>query len=128
LQGIIRIPNKKIGSVICLNLSDELHDIALKMVANILEIKGYQVYFSGQYTKIEKLEVVFDKFQPQGVFISTTWMEDVQKTQQELALVLKVSEMHNAEVYLGGQGIYLLELSNPSISKIIESFQELYDL
>jgi methanogenic corrinoid protein MtbC1 len=109
LQGIIRIPNKKIGSVICLNLSDELHDIALKMVANILEIKGYQVYFSGQYTKIEKLEVVFDKFQPQGVFISTTWMEDVQKTQQELALVLKVSEMHNAEVYLGGQGIYLLE-------------------
>jgi len=128
LQGIIRIPNEKIGSAICLNLSDELHDIALKMVANILEVKGYQVYFSGHYTNTDKIDLAFEKFRPDQLYLSCTWVEDIQKTQQELDTLLRISEMHNAEVYLGGQALYLLDLHHPSITKIIDSFKELYDL
>jgi excisionase family DNA binding protein len=126
LQGIMRIPNKKIGSAICLNLSDELHDIALKMVANILEVKGYQVYFSGQYTNIEKIELAFEKFEPERLFLSCTWVEDIQKTQSELKDILKICDQYETNIFLGGQGVPLLTMDHPRISGILETFEELF--
>ena len=126
LQGIIRDPEKKVGSAICLNLSSELHDIALKMVANILELRGYHIYFSGQYTDLFGVEQAFIRCHPDRVYLSCTWVEDVEKTQSELNVILENAEKYDSDVYIGGQGIYLLNLKHPRIVKIIQSFEEVH--
>lgn len=124
LQGIISIPTAKIGRAICLNLSTELHDIALKMVANILELRGYQVYFSGQYTDVFKIEYAFEKFRPERIYLSCTWVDDLEKTQAELDKTLKNCDIYNTAMYLGGQGVRLLKLDHPRIARVIDSFKD----
>lgn len=126
LQGIIKIPAEKTGRAICLNLSGELHDIALRMAANILELKGYQVYFSGQYTSATKVEQGFERFKPQRLYISSTWIENVPQTQEEMNRILEVCEQHGVDVYLGGQAIQLLQIEHPRIKNYLRSFQEAY--
>lgn len=126
LQGIIKILGQKIGRAVCLNLSLELHDIALKMVANILEVKGYQVYFSGQYTNILKIEQAFEKFQPDRLYISSTWIDDVERTRQEFDHILAVCEHHGVDVYWGGQAIPHLKIDHPRIKKYLRNFEEAY--
>lgn len=126
LQGIISIPSQKIGRAICLNLSAELHDIALKMVANLLETRGFQVYFSGQYTDIFKSEQAFERFKPDRMYISCTWVEDVERTQAELDQILRYCDIYDVDVYLGGQGLSMLDLTHHKIAKVMKVFEEVY--
>jgi len=128
LQGIIKIPQKKIGRAICLNLSHELHDIALKMVANILELRGYQVYFSGQYTNIYRIEKVFEKFRPDRIYISSTWLEDVEETQREIDQILKLCENYQTDVYLGGQAVKFLKIDKPRIKGYLHNFETVAEI
>lgn len=128
LQGIIKIPQKKIGRAICLNLSHELHDIALKMVANILEIRGYQVYFSGQYTSIYRIEQAFEKFRPDRLYISSTWFEEVEETQREIDQILKICEKYHTGVYLGGQAIKLLKIDHPRVQGYLHNFETVAEI
>lgn len=128
LQGIIKIPQKKIGRAICLNLSHELHDIALKMVANILELRGYQVYFSGQYTNIYKIEQAFEKFQPDRLYISSTWIQDVEDTQQEIDQILKLCEKYHTDVYLGGKAVKFLKIDKPRIKGYLHNFETVAEI
>lgn len=127
LQGIIKIPAKKIGRAVCLNLSLELHDIALKMVANILETRGFQVYFSGQHTHIFKIEQAFEKFRPQRLYISSTWFEDAERAQQEFDQILTACEKYNIDVYAGGQAIRHLKIDHPRVKKYLHNFGEAYN-
>ena len=127
LQGIIKIPTKKIGRAVCLNLSLELHDIALKMVANILETKGYQVYFSGQHTNIFKIEQAFEKFQPDRLYISSTWFDDAERARQEFDQILAACEQYNVDVYPGGQAIRHLKIDHPRVKKYLGNFKEAYN-
>lgn len=122
LQGIIKIPQKKVGRAVCLNLSLELHDIALKMVANILELRGYQVYFSGQYTNNYKIEQAFEKFQPDRLYISSTWIQDIEETQREFDQILKISEKYNAGIYLGGQAVKLMKIDHTRMKGYLHNF------
>lgn len=126
LQGIIKIPVEKTGRAVCLNLSGELHDIALRMAANILELKGYQVYFSGQHTSIINLEQGFERFKPQRLYISSTWIENVAQTREEMNRILEVCEQHGVAVFLGGQAVELLQIAHPRIKNYLRSFQEAY--
>lgn len=126
LQGIIKIPAEKTGRAICLNLSGELHDIALRMAANILELKGYQVYFSGQYTSVTNVEQGFERFKPQRLYISSTWIENVPQTREEMNRILEVCEQHGVDVFLGGQAVQLLQIEHPRIKNYLRSFQDAY--
>lgn len=126
LQGIIKIPAEKTGRAICLNLSGELHDIALRMAANILEMKGYQVYFSGQYTSVTKIEQGFERFKPQRLYISSSWIENVAQTREEMNGILTVCEQHGVDLFLGGQAAQLLQIEHPRIKNYLRSFREAY--
>ncbi len=126
LQGIINIPSRKIGRAFCMNLSSELHDIALKMVAHILELRGFQVYFSGQNTNVFKIEQAFEKFKPNRLYISCTWVEDIEKTQEEFNRILKICQEYKTDIFLGGRGIYILNLDHQKIVTLIDTFEQLY--
>lgn len=126
LQSAMQIPSKKIGTALCLNFSSELHDIALKLVDHILEIRGYKVLFSGQITPLYKLESIFEKFQPDRVYISSTVVSEISLAQLELNHLLELCENNSAEVYVGGRGMDKLNIDHPAITARLKSFKEVY--
>ncbi len=126
LQGIIQLPSEKIGTAFCLIMSHELHDVAIKMVDHVLELKGYKILFSGQMTPSIKIERIFDIYQPDRVYISSTIVTDVNLVQAEFDKICYVAQAHNAQVFVGGQGFDVIDFSHPAVEKRMHSFEELF--
>lgn len=124
LQGIIKIPKEKNSTALLLNLSGELHDIALKMVDHILEERGFNVLFSGQFTPGLKIEQVFSKSRPQRLYISSLYIDDLSSVQEELNYILDISQEFNTRVYIGGSGFDKLSYNHPSVEKRLNNFSE----
>lgn len=127
LQGIIRIPKEKKGNALCLNLANELHDLALKMVDHILEIKAFRVLFSGQITPVIKMEKVFEIFKPDRVYVSSTVVEDLNFTQLEFNEICNLSEQFNSSIYIGGKGFDFINHEHPAVKERINSYEELFN-
>jgi excisionase family DNA binding protein len=126
LQGVLQLPTQKIGKALCLMMSTELHDIALKMVDHILEIRGYQTYYSGQLTPSIKIEKVFETFRPDRVYISSTAVPDLNIAQAEFDKICYVSAAYKATVIVGGRGFDMIEYQHPAVSRRIFTFEEVY--
>jgi MerR family transcriptional regulator, light-induced transcriptional regulator len=126
LQGIIRIPSEKIGKVLCITPSKELHDIPLKMVDHVLEARGYRIYYSGQLTPIAKIDQIFDKIKPDRLYISCTFVNDVHETQEEINELFRISGVYGTRVYVGGRGFDLLLHHNPVVEKRGYTFEEVH--
>lgn len=126
LQGIIRIPAKKTGKAFCLNLSYELHDIALKMTDHILEARGYKTFYSGQTTPILKLEHLFEKVRPQRVYISSTLIKDTAVFEEEFRNVCDIGEQFEAQVFIGGQGFDHVSIDHSAIKQRLYTFEEVH--
>lgn len=124
LQGIIRIPKEKIGNVLCLNFSEELHDIALKMADHILEARGFNVLFTGQITLLVDIEQLFEVLRPERVYISSTIVTDSAATQVEFDRICQVSANYNAWVYVGGRGFDSLNIDHTHVKVRLTSFEE----
>ena len=124
LQGIIRVPKKKIGNVICLNLSNELHDIALKMVQNILELKGYRTYYSGQKTPLFDFEQLVQKVNPDRLYISSTYVESIEEVQREIDALYKYCNNNSIDVFVGGPGFSMLDHSHPVVVHKLNNFED----
>lgn len=128
LQGIIRVPKDKIGMVICLNLSTELHDLALKMIDHLLELRGFKVLFSGQITPVLDFEQIFSKFNPARVYISSTTVGDVFAAQAELDHISRLCQKNQAELIVGGHGFEKIKLTLPGVGRRLYSFQEVFSI
>ena len=124
LQGIIRLPDKKEGKAIFLNLSTELHDIGLKMVENIMEIRGFQTFFSGQMTPLIQIEQIFEKVKPDRLYISSTYVGDRETTQHEADQLFDICRENGTRVYAGGRGWDTLSYDHPAVEIRLYSFEE----
>lgn len=126
LQGAMRAPTEKVGMALCLNLSSELHDIALKMVDHLLEIRGYKVLFSGQITPLYKIESLFGKFSPDRVYVSSTVVREISLAQLELNHLFDICAEYQIETYIGGRGMDKLNTDHPAVTRRLKSFKEVY--
>lgn len=126
LQGSIRIPTQKRGTAFCMIMSSELHDIALKMVDHLLELKGLSVCFSGQMTPTIRIEKFFKVYNPQHVFISSTVVQDLNVAQAEFDKLCYIAEREGANVFVGGQGFNQIEHRHSAVVKRFYTFEELY--
>jgi excisionase family DNA binding protein len=126
LQGTIRMPVEKIGTAFCLVMSQELHDIAIKMVDHVLELKGYKTFFSGQMTLSRKIERAFEIFKPDRIYISSTIVSDVNLAQAEFDKICYIAAAHNARVFVGGRGFDEIDFSHPAVEKRLNNFEEVY--
>ena len=127
LQGIIRIPKEKIGNVLCLNFSDELHDIALKMVDHILESRGFKVLFTGQITPLLNIEQVFEVFRPQRIYISSTIISDPDSVQSEFNDICNISTDFGASVYIGGYGFDKITYQLVPVKERLGNFKDVFE-
>ena len=126
LQGIVKIPTEKKTNILCLNFSNELHDIALKMIDNLLESLGYRVLFCGSQTPMVNIEEVFQSYQIGSVFTSITTNSTY--TQQELDMLCQVCHTHQASLYIGGQGAKFLDTSHHALKGILKNFSALQEM
>lgn len=117
LQGTIVTPGRKGTTAFCLTMSQELHDVAMKMVDHILELKGYTILCSGQMTPSLKIEKIFEIYHPDRVFISSTFVPDLTLAQAEFDKICYVAAAHNALVYVGGRGFDAIDFSHPAVAK-----------
>jgi excisionase family DNA binding protein len=127
LQGIIRVPQQKIGRAICLNLSSELHDIALKMVQNILEVRGFRTYFSGQKTPFLDLDQLLKQIKPNRLYISSTVISNRKDSQQEIEHLFRLSIKNKTGVFVGGSGFDQLKYNHfPQVQRLSD-FEEVFN-
>lgn len=122
LQGLLQLPSEKLGTALCLNLSGELHDMALKMVDHVLETRGFNVLYTGQVTPIVDLNQVFEKFRPGRLYISSTMVTDPSLAQSELDRCADLCSLHETRMFVGGSGF---EIIKPPVSaKRLYSFSD----
>ena len=126
LQGNIQIPSEKIGTAFCMIMSQELHDVAIKMVDHLLELKGYKILFSGQMTPSMKIEKIFEIYQPDRLYISSTIVTDVNLTQAEFDKICYIAQAHNALVFVGGRGFEVIDFSHPAVGRRLYTFEDVF--
>ncbi|GAB4342053.1 MAG: hypothetical protein Kow0037_29110 [Calditrichia bacterium] len=124
LQALITIPREKIGTALCMNLSNELHDIPLQMVGHILEKRGYRVLFSGQMTPFMGLEDVFNKVKVDRIYISSTVIPDAVSARQEFRQVFELAGANGIPVFIGGRGLDQVKLDLPEWVTRLFTFEE----
>ena len=126
LQGIIQIPSEKIGTAFCLIMSQELHDVAIKMADHLLELKGYKILFSGQMTPSMKIEKIFEIYQPGRVYISSTIVTNVNLAQAEFDKICYIAAANNARVFVGGRGFEIIDFSHPAVERRLCTFEDVF--
>jgi methanogenic corrinoid protein MtbC1 len=112
--------------VFCWNLSTELHDIALKMVQNILEVRGFEIFYSGQITPAINLSKIFPSFRPQRLYISSSYIPDKILLQEELDRLFDIAELYHSKVYIGGSGFDQLATNHPAVTQRVQTYQEVF--
>jgi excisionase family DNA binding protein len=128
LQGIINIPKSNGLIALCLNTYDELHDIALKMIQNVLEVRGFQTFFAGEMTPVVGLDVILDKLKPARLYVSSTYVADPVKTQQEIKRIFNLCAELNIEVYVGGKGWDSLDYEHPTVKARLKTFEQVFNV
>ncbi|MCF7807419.1 MAG: helix-turn-helix domain-containing protein [Candidatus Marinimicrobia bacterium] len=102
------------GKSLVLTMSEELHDIAAKMIQHVLEQNGFRVLFSGPQTPVLDTEKIFSSLKPDRVYLSSTYVEDIDGAQSELEELVRLCQVHNAKLYAGGTGLNQLDLTEVS--------------
>jgi excisionase family DNA binding protein len=126
LQGIISVREEKTEIALCLNLSSEMHDMALKMIENVLELRGFYTYLSGQMTPLLQTEHIFKSVKPDRLYISSTFILDLETAQKEVNFIFEMCEVYASRAYVGGQGWDQLSYDHPVVEKRLYSFEEIY--
>lgn len=127
LQGIIRLPRRKIGKALLLNFSDEWHSMALKMVEHVMEVRGFRVFFSGQNTPLLKIENVFENFRPDRVYVSGTIVENLERVQREFNTFANLCNQYNAKLYVGGTAFDQVGIDHPAVVRRLFSFEDVHN-
>jgi hypothetical protein len=96
------------------------------MVDHILEHKGYKVLFSGQLTPQVYLNSIFSDYAPKRLYISSTYVEDINSYQKEFDDICNISEKHSIEVYVGGQGFDHIDFNKAIIADRLYTFKDVY--
>jgi excisionase family DNA binding protein len=124
LQGIIRLPRKKIGKALCLNFSNEFHSMALKMVSHILEHKGYKVFYTGQNTPMERIDQFFQNYRPDRVYISGTMVEDKKLLNSEFKIICELSLKYGSKLFIGGRAFDVISIDHPAVVRRLMTFED----
>lgn len=124
LQDVVVRSNQNRERAFVLTLSDELHDIPAKMVQHVLETRGFQVLFSGQKTPVGETLEVFKTFNPDRVYLSTVYIENVLDARTEFEELQNLCDQYEANLYVGGNGLSQLDIDDSRPLNRLSSFQD----
>jgi len=110
-----------------MNLSNEMHDIVLKMVDHILEQRGFKVLFSGQLTPQVYLDNIFSDYAPKRLYISSTYIEDIPASQKEFDMICSIAAKHSIKILVGGQGFDNISYNHPAVFTRLYTFKDIFE-
>lgn len=129
LQGIIRLPKEKIGTVFCLTLTDDLHDTALKMIDHLLELRGYKILYSGQMTPYFNFKRLLDEVErPERIYISSSYITNLKTTQEEFDKICAECVKHDIKAFIGGNGFDKLKVNYPEVVMRLYNFKDVFTI
>jgi methanogenic corrinoid protein MtbC1 len=124
LQDVVIKTDTNAGRAFVLTIGTELHDIPAKMVQHLLESRGFITLFSGQATPAGETGKVFESFHPDRVYLSSTYIENIEMAQQEFNELAARCDQYEARLFCGGVGMNQLTLGQKTHIKRLTSFKE----
>ena len=94
------------------------------MVENIMEVRGFQTFFSGQMTPLVQIEQIFEKVRPDRLYISSTYVNELETAQREADRLFDICKEYDARVYAGGRGWDVLSYDHPAVELRLYNFEE----
>jgi len=132
IRDMIVPPEKDETKSLCIAFSDDLHDMAIKMVQLILEQRGHEVIYSGQSTPAEGLKKIITNFKPNRIYISCVyynqdWSEQkIVEKNRELQFIYNLAELNNIDVFIGGMAFNYLSHESEALKGRLFTFAEVY--
>ena len=83
-------------------VSENLHEIGIKMVSDILELDGWDTYYLGANVPKKDLLSFLIEHKPHVLGISATMTIDVQKVREIIEEVKNIEELNNIKILVGG--------------------------
>lgn len=111
---ILELPRNK-GTIVVTVSQDELHEIGARMLSDILEIEGWDVYYTGANTPLDGLLELIAEQQAQFLCISTTLTTHLTYVQSMIACVRAANLPIPTHIVVGGQAY----LSDPNLWQTI---------
>ena len=110
--------------LLCLALSGDEHDLPLIMTKQILEANGIPVINCGRNTPANSIKKLLNKFQPDKIIVSLTYIEDKQLAQKELNQLFNIVSNHHVTIYVGGSNFSYLSETQYNKAKILYSMSD----
>ncbi len=114
------------NKVVLTCVESELHQVGIKMVADVFEMHGWDTYFLGTGIPISELVQYVKKEKPNAVAISLSIFFNYKKLIQTIN-VLK-AEFSDLKIIAGGQAFTNIKQSNFSKIEGVKYISDLYDL
>ena len=104
-------------NVLCLNLENDIPDIAIDMVQIVLETKSFKVFNSGSNTCIDDLKMLLNKENYDHIYIfmcnrqccDATVQSHFEDTVSSLELINKLCKEYNINLHIGGPATNLID-------------------
>jgi methanogenic corrinoid protein MtbC1 len=80
----------------------DLHEIAIHLVAELLEVEGWRVLLLGANTPLFSFTDAIRRFSPQLVCISATIVHDLERLRRDYGDFYRTAQQHGARIVIGG--------------------------
>ena len=109
--------SKSDKTALCLNIENDIPDLAIDMIQIVLESNNHSVHNSGSHTSIENLKILLDKKKYDSIYIymcnrqccTATVKDNFAKTIHSLESIAKLCHKHSIDLFIGGPSTALID-------------------
>jgi len=123
-EALERKDYKDNSYLLSLALSGDEHDLPLIMTKQILEANGIPVINCGSNTPAKSIKKLLEKFQPDKIIVSLTYIENKQLAKQELNHLFEIVSDHQVTIYVGGSNFTYLSKQQYNKAKMLYSMAD----
>ena len=135
-RDIVKKSEDENKSALCLNLENDVPDLAIDMIQIILEGQNYSVHNAGSNTSIENIKLLLNKNNFDSIFIymcsrqccTATVRDHINNTLKSLKLIESLCEDSSIKLYIGGPATSIID-SNMNLNYTqFSKFSDILDL
>lgn len=89
-------------TLVSFTVSDELHDIGLKMVSDLMELAGWDTIYLGANMPSNGIEDVLDTYEPDLVLISVSIANHIQAARDVIGRIKASNSWYSVPILIGG--------------------------
>tara|TARA_Y100001958_G_C21144441_1_gene482212 strand:- start:151 stop:1029 length:879 start_codon:yes stop_codon:yes gene_type:complete len=135
-RDVVKKSEDENKTALCLNLENDVPDLAIDMIQIILEGQNYSVHNAGSNTSIENIKLLLNKNNFDSIFIymcsrqccTATVRDHIDNTLKSLKLIESLCEDSSIKLYIGGPATSIID-SNMNLNYTqFSEFSDILDL